>query len=313
MLGDDLAPPVSSRGTRTARRLLLAGSVLLAMVAFLIGTPFALLAVATIQRDDWAVLSNVGEAYGGFAAVFGMLALAGVAVSLVLQSRDSATTRELAQRTIHSDLMFKALDDSDLRACWGPLLHGDYQHDRQHVYSNLIVSFWRSMFEIGNITESQLRALSAHMFADVPGRRYWSIAGPHQGARPTTERDRAFIQVLDQEYARATAWQPSTKSPEPAGYRSSWKAKQGSAAMVGAGLAGGLIISATVAAILRGRRRSPKSLLGGTPYNTPGDILSRRHQSSMSAARTGADRSVVTRRTRRALPLSGSFAMRPWR
>lgn len=190
------------RGRRTLRYLLLTVTALLATAAFLVGAPFVLLALSNVNRSDWTQLSNVGQAYGGVAAMFGMLALIGVAASLVLQARESVANRELAQRTTHSDLLSKALDDPALRACWGPSFHGNDEQDRQHLYSNMIVSFWRSMFEIGKITEDQLGALSAQMFADAAGRRYWSIAGPHQRRHYITERDKRFVQILDKQYAR---------------------------------------------------------------------------------------------------------------
>jgi hypothetical protein len=90
------------------RRVLLVITALIVAVGFVVGTPFALLAISYIHRGDWLQFSNEGQAYGGIAAVFGMLALVGVAASLVLQSRESVANREVAQRTIHSDLMSKA-------------------------------------------------------------------------------------------------------------------------------------------------------------------------------------------------------------
>jgi hypothetical protein len=156
----------------------LAAVAILIAAAFLAGTPFLLLVVGHVRPNDWAQFSNEGQAYGGIAAVLGMLALVGVGASLILQARDAATNRELTQRTIHAELLSKGLEDPALLACWGPSLHGDLDHDRQHIYTNMIVQFWRSMFEIGKITETQLHGLSAQMFAGAPGRKYWSIAGP---------------------------------------------------------------------------------------------------------------------------------------
>lgn len=112
MVGDSAARPSGDhRRRRTARRLLLAAAALLATAAFLIGTPFLLLAIGHVRHNDWTRFSNEGQAYGGIAAAFGMLALLGVAASLVLQSREAAANRELAQRTIQGDLLSRALDD----------------------------------------------------------------------------------------------------------------------------------------------------------------------------------------------------------
>jgi hypothetical protein len=174
------------------------------MTAFLLCSPLALKALGGIGGSDWTELSSIGQAYGGVAAIFGMLALGGVTASLAIQSRDSAANRELHQRTLHTELLLRALDDPKLRECWGPSHHSDEEQDRQHFYTNTIVSFWRSMFEIGKITEDQLLALSTRMFSSPPGQRYWSIAGPHRGAHYLSDRDARFIEILNLAHAEAT-------------------------------------------------------------------------------------------------------------
>jgi hypothetical protein len=182
-----------------------------------------------------------------------MLALIGVAGSFVLQSREAAASRELAQRTVHSDLLSKALDDADLRACWGPSEQGDDEYDRQHIYTNMIVSFWRSMFEIGKITEDQLHALSARMFAGAPGRRYWSIAGPHQSSQYVTVQDRKFAAILNQEYAKVAVSMHAGELPEPRGSRPASAGDRSKFVALAVGAIAGVILSRAVAAA---RRRS---------------------------------------------------------
>ncbi|MET7333316.1 DUF6082 family protein [Nonomuraea sp. NPDC005650] len=237
---------------RFARRLLIALAVISIMAGILLGAPFLLLRVGRTDRESWAMLSDIGEAYGGVASVFGMLALVGVAASLVLQSREAAANRELAQRTIHTDLLIKALDDPALRACWGPSFHNDDERDREHLYTNLIVSFWRSMFEIGKITEVQLHALAGELFAGAPGRRYWTVAGPHQGARYVTKRDRRFVQILNRAYAEASIGDPQTRTnPEPV-MREMTRDRSAMAAL-GAGFIVGVLISGAVSVVRRRR------------------------------------------------------------
>jgi hypothetical protein len=249
-------PSGDHRRRRTVRRLLLAAVALLATAAFLIGTPFLLLAIGHVRHNDWTRFSNEGQAYGGIAAVFGMLALLGVAVSLVLQSRDAAANRELAQRTIQADLLSRALNDRELLACWGPSLHGDDQQDRQHIYTNLIVSFWRSMFEIGKITDDQLRVLSARMFAGAPGRRYWTIAGPHQESHYVTDRDRKFVQILDQEHVKASVGTYTAESPKSEGSRSAMAGDHSTIAALSLGIVGGAVLSGAVAVARRWSNRT---------------------------------------------------------
>uniref|UniRef100_UPI00228682D1 DUF6082 family protein n=1 Tax=Streptomyces olivochromogenes TaxID=1963 RepID=UPI00228682D1 len=191
-------------GQWTYRRYLLIGAALLALLAFLLCTPLALLAIGQLHPGGWARLSDIAGTYGDIATVFSMLALAGVAASLILQARDNTVNRELTHRSMHSELLSKALDDPGLRACWGPIT-GDNEQDRQHIYTNLIFSFWRSMFEIGMIDEDELRALSAQIFSAPPGRRYWALVAEHHRHHHVSDHDRRFTEILDREHERALA------------------------------------------------------------------------------------------------------------
>jgi hypothetical protein len=192
------------RPPRIIRYITVATISLIAATAFIVVTPLALSAIGKLGPGDWAQLSNEGQAYGGIASVFGILALAGVAVSVVLQSRETALGRAQALRTAHSDLFFKAIDDPDLLACWSPFLQGNFEQERQQVYTNLIVSFWYSMFEIGSLRDDQVRYLAAEMFKTEPGRRYWSVSGPVRLSLPTTSKELKFAKIMNDQYMRKT-------------------------------------------------------------------------------------------------------------
>jgi hypothetical protein len=119
----------------------------------------------------------------------------------------------------------------------------------------LIVSFWRSMFEIGKITEDQLHALSAYMFAGAPGRRYWTVAGPHQRAHYVSERDRRFVEILDQEYTKAAVSTPAAESRKPKVTRLPPAGSHSTIATLALGVAGGAILSEVVSATRRRAQR----------------------------------------------------------
>ncbi|MFI6938476.1 DUF6082 family protein [Streptomyces sp. NPDC050418] len=182
----------------------------------MLGTPYVLAALHGLHGDAWRDAGEVAGVYGGVATILGMLALAGVAGSLLLQAREGAANREVAQRSFHTELILRAIDDPALRACWGPLPQED-EEARQHLYTNLIVTFWRSMFEIGKITDDQLRLLAAQLFAGTPGRRYWALAGPAMSAQYTRKRDREFLLILQLACDRASvsASPPAGTAPGP--------------------------------------------------------------------------------------------------
>jgi Family of unknown function (DUF6082) len=210
-------PPRRHKQLRVGRWPLIVATALIIAAAFLFGTPFVLLAISHIRPKDWAQFSNEGQAYGGIAAAFGMLALIGVVASLVLQSRESAANRAAFQRSIHNDLMSKALDDEALRACWGRTHFKDSEQERQHIYTNLIFSFWHSMFEIGKLTDHDLRDVTSRIFNGAPGRRYWSISGPHMiRFHSSSRRDARFVEIVEQEYRKALGRERSLGSERAA-------------------------------------------------------------------------------------------------
>lgn len=248
LVADDKHP------SRVARYLLFAAVVLLAAVAFIVVTPFALLAIGKLRPADWAEFSNEGQAYGGIASVFGILALAGVAVSIVLQSRESALSRTQALREAHSELFFKALDDPDLLSCWGPYLQGNFRSERQQVYTNLIVSFWYAMFEIENITDGQMSHLASEFFKAAPGRQYWAIAGPLRRRLPNSSRELKFVQIIDEEYRKALS-APTVDPPENESLSSRQSKGRATIGALGIGLVSGVILSGGLNIIQRKLRK----------------------------------------------------------
>lgn len=236
------------------RRFLLMGTLLLTSAIFLVGAPFVLFAISRIGREDWLILGNVGQAYGGVAAIFGIIALFGVIDSLRVQHRDSTANLELIQRTVHADLLARSIEDPELLACWGPPMHGNVAYNRQDFYCNQIVSFWRSMFEIGMITETGLEALAEHMFSNTPGRRYWSSIGRHfRKVDYRSVNDTAFFEIMERAYKRTSSrstLEEKRTSPIDQAERSRTKRSTPYAALL-VGLAAGAAVSGAASAIAR--------------------------------------------------------------
>jgi hypothetical protein len=191
-------------------------TTLLGSAAFAVTTPYLLTALGHLGPNDWGQLSNEGQAYGGIAAVIGMLAITGVAVSLVLQAREAAVNRTQVDRASYENIVQRSLDDPDLIACWGPLDRAPREH-KQHIYTNMIVSYWNMMFRIGQVQELELRSLASHMFTGIPGRKYWEVAGPPRRQTSQSGIDHKFVAILDEEYRKAVPVGPPTESLEHVG------------------------------------------------------------------------------------------------
>ncbi|MBC6466281.1 hypothetical protein HKK74_12320 [Actinomadura alba] len=122
----------------------------------------------------WTRRGNIGATYGAAAALLSVLALAGVAVSLVLQARETMVNREQAARAVHTDLLKMAMDDPAYLECWGPYSSSaDHTEQRQYLYVNLILSYWESRYELGR-TSPRGREQA------VPGATGTAVLGGHE-------------------------------------------------------------------------------------------------------------------------------------
>jgi hypothetical protein len=180
----------------------LGGALTLALV------PLILQAVSGESRD-WSRLSNIATTYSAASALLSILALTGVAISLVYQAREAKASREQALRTMHADLLKMAMEDELYRRCWGP----DYSSDdpdeqRAQLYINLIVSHWQLMYELEAITVEHLRLLSYMMFLGPLGSQFWTDSRVARFRSAGSSREREMYKILDEEYERARA-QPS--------------------------------------------------------------------------------------------------------
>ncbi|GIH92163.1 DUF6082 family protein [Planobispora siamensis] len=209
---------------RLSERLLVRGFARRALITILllvvVGLVSGLVAISPLalsllgdQAGDWERLSLIGQTYGAASTLLSVLALLGVAVSLVLQAREAKSDREQALRMLHTDLMKMAMEDPLYRRAWGPFFDSD-DHDtpREHMYVNLIVSQWAMEYELETITEQHLRSIAFTLFSGPAGRRYWRNVRDLRLESASTRRERRFHQILDEEFARA----PEPPGPPPA-------------------------------------------------------------------------------------------------
>ncbi|WP_159083186.1 DUF6082 family protein [Streptomyces sp. P3] len=120
-------------------------ATVLAAVAVLVGAPL-LLGRLTPAGTNWERLSDISQTYG---TPLSIAALAGVAVSLVYQSRQTAVTYAEAQRASHRQLVIMAIDDPELMVCWEPFTVPVTALDaKQIAYTNLIVSNWSADYRL---------------------------------------------------------------------------------------------------------------------------------------------------------------------
>ncbi|MFF0150668.1 DUF6082 family protein [Micromonospora sp. NPDC005203] len=162
----------------------------------------------------------------------------------------------VAVRALHTDLLKMAIDDPALLECWEPIEDAaDVEWFRKHVYANLIVTHWQSMWEVDVLSAPHLEVLADQFFKGPVGRRFWAEArGPRRKAE-TSRRARRFTAIVDRRYLSAVAAGPLVNAPTRAvpitcsESVSGREAGQGRAAV----LAVGVVLGA--AAVLAGRAR----------------------------------------------------------
>ncbi|MFI9593703.1 DUF6082 family protein [Nonomuraea sp. NPDC052265] len=181
--------------------------LLLSVVAaagLVVASPFFLAALGR-SRGDWSVLGDIGQTYGAASAILAVLALIGVAFSLVLQAREAKSAREQALRTLHGDLMKMAMDDPVYRACWGAFFaSGDEEGQRAHLYVNMILNHWLLMWELRSITEAHLREVAATVLAGPIGGGFWRQVRALRMTSAGSRRERRFNLIIDDVYSEVT-------------------------------------------------------------------------------------------------------------
>ncbi|GGS47925.1 hypothetical protein GCM10010156_03360 [Planobispora rosea] len=193
--------------------------VVVVLVSGLVAISPLALDVLGAQADNWEHLSLIGQTYGAASTLLSVLALIGVAISLVLQAREAKSDREQTLRMLHTDLMKMAMEDPLYRRAWGPFFESDDSDiPREHMYVNLIISQWSMEYELGAITEDHLRSIARVLFSGPAGRRYWTNVRDLRVTSTSTRRERRFHRILDEEF-RATGETPpsppAASSPPP--------------------------------------------------------------------------------------------------
>jgi hypothetical protein len=137
------------------------------------------------------------------------MALLIISISLFFQNRQLHAARMEALRQGHLEISRLALADPDLMRIWigtTPEADKTLEEARARVYVNLIFSFWIAAFEVGSATESAVRRALLGFFALSDVREYWTSSRHAWDDVRGTRRERQFIAIADEEFAKAQRW-----------------------------------------------------------------------------------------------------------
>jgi Family of unknown function (DUF6082) len=151
------------------------------------------------STSHWNRLSSIGQTYGAASAVLSVLAIIGVAVTLVLQARDSRALRLQAIRESHTRLLEMVMTDAELNKVWGPSgLSDPFVRQRQNMYANIIISQWEMSYVTRTLTNDHLRLLAAEFLSGTIGREFWALARRARLDTSESKPNRRFHELIDE-------------------------------------------------------------------------------------------------------------------
>ena len=245
--GHFAAAPVRDDSTRrrAARRLIMYSYVKVVTLVITIaasGTAiiFAPLAMELLGKGtrDWALLGNVGQAYGGVSALISALALFGVAGALLVQASQHKLDRLTAVRGQHSRILSIVREDLKLYA---PVMGVELDDERSMCRRMLRIEALHYLvigFDTGLMTEETLRGeVFTEFFRYEENRQFWETGNSHWLAAVRGRKQRKFVRIADEELMNAKSRGPGLPLPfsqAPAGSSSKRRSDRQVSAMVGA-------------------------------------------------------------------------------
>ncbi|MFC6016817.1 DUF6082 family protein [Plantactinospora solaniradicis] len=160
---------------------------------------------------DWERASAVGETYGAASALLSAIALGGVALSLVVQTRQTRQNRIQALREIHGNLTQVALSDPGYLAAIGDSPYPDGVDERLLEYVDLYLSYWNARWDMGVFTEADARYRARNLFRAEAARLYWQVNGATLIREQRGRRRQRMLLAIDEEYRRAVAAGPPSR------------------------------------------------------------------------------------------------------
>jgi hypothetical protein len=131
------------------------------------------------------------------------VALVGIAVGLLLQSRQVRVTNLQLLQVSNAELIRMAFDHPE--SVWDPnrRVPIDLASTRQWVLANWLMQHWQFGYEIKAIPEAGLRSNLAEAFAIRVRREWWEYARSGYEAHVTSRRQRRFVDIANAEYELA--------------------------------------------------------------------------------------------------------------
>ena len=142
---------------RKAAVYLAALTITAGVLSLVLISPLLLRQLGRIGGIDWTRLSNIGQTYGAASAILSAVALIGISLSLLIQTRQARTERIKITRERHMELLRIVLDAPDVYCPVIGMQPKSAVDTKRFLFSTMWVNYARVGFQAGVLTEEVLR------------------------------------------------------------------------------------------------------------------------------------------------------------
>ncbi|GAA1030135.1 hypothetical protein GCM10009557_21100 [Virgisporangium ochraceum] len=176
----------------------------------IVGAIAAAAVIGTVIYISWP--GGTSATANTLATGLSTLALLGVAAALYFQAQQTEISRLEAARNHRADLIQFAINNPRLLAAWG----FDVSHTSRaqiEAYSAMVFAYFWMAYDLGKLTESELRWTCERIFRDEEIAQWWRTAGPvyHESERRLGRR--RFAHIVDEIYANRSRSTEQTIRP----------------------------------------------------------------------------------------------------
>ncbi len=179
----------------------------------LISVTASVVLLAALLVSVFKILGDRAQAFSAASVLLSGIALAGVAMSLMYQARQTKAVRDERDRATHRQMVYLAMGDRTLAACWEPPdTPIEFERYRQVIFTNLIIGRWHAAYQLGDIDASTLRFILDRHFRGEIGRLHWSLGRSTWLRGAVGGRDRRaamFAEIVEDRYKAAISSGPA--------------------------------------------------------------------------------------------------------
>jgi Family of unknown function (DUF6082) len=152
------------------------------------------------------------------ATLISSVALVGVAIGLIIQTRQLRASQLQAARSLHVEFIKLAMENPSIGTAMEPDF--SFEEASKAAYMNLYFIFLQTSYSLTAVSKGTVSLQAGRFFTSEYPRMWWERARNAYTVEATTKRDREFVALVDAKFQEAMrrlqspdgqATNPSTK------------------------------------------------------------------------------------------------------